>query len=102
MKIGEILKELREEKDLSQAKLSEETGISQGAISRWELNLTEPTASNIIILSKFFGKTSDYLLGIENEFGEKLIKLKEERTKTFNGKVTIAETKEKTIIEIEK
>ncbi len=40
-------------------------GISQSAIAKWELKKTEPTASYIILLSNFFGVTSDYLLGIQ-------------------------------------
>ncbi len=39
-------------------------GISQSAIAKWELEKTEPTATAIIILSKFFDVTTDYLLGI--------------------------------------
>lgn len=45
--------------------LAKATGISQSAIAKWELNKTEPTASAIVTLAKFFGETSDYLLGIE-------------------------------------
>lgn len=42
------------------------TGISQSAIAKWELNKTEPTASALITLSKFFDEFVDYLLGIED------------------------------------
>ena len=44
--------------------LSQKTGISQSAIAKWELGKTEPTASAIITLAKFFGESSDYLLGL--------------------------------------
>jgi transcriptional regulator with XRE-family HTH domain len=64
MSIGERIKELRIEKNLSQMELSLKTGLSQSAIARWELNKTEPTASAIIILAKFFNETADYLLGL--------------------------------------
>ncbi len=40
------------------------TKISQSAIAKWELGKTEPTASAIITLAKFFGETTDYLLGM--------------------------------------
>lgn len=46
--------------------LSIMTGISQSAIAKWELNKTEPTASALITLSKFFDESVDYLLGIED------------------------------------
>jgi transcriptional regulator with XRE-family HTH domain len=66
MKFAERLKELRQNKNLSQMELSKATGISQSAIAKWELNKTEPTASAIIILSKFFNETADYLLGLSD------------------------------------
>ena len=67
MNIGERLKELRSEKNLSQMELSKATGISQSSIARWELNKSEPTASDIIVLARFFGESADYLLGIIND-----------------------------------
>ena len=60
------LKDLREEKELSQSKLAILLDIGQGNVSRWENGTQEPTASNIIKLSRFFGVTTDYLLGEEN------------------------------------
>ncbi len=67
MTIGELIKELREERGISQMTLSNMTGLSQSAIARWELGKTEPTASSIVILAKFFGETTDYLLGLTND-----------------------------------
>lgn len=64
MKFGERLKELRKEYKLSQMELADYTGISQSAIAKWELNKTEPTASALITLSKFFNESVDYLLGL--------------------------------------
>ena len=66
MTISERLKELRIEKNISQMQLSMATGLSQSAIARWELGKSEPTASALIILSKFFGESADYLLGLED------------------------------------
>ena len=64
MSIGQRIKELREELGLSQMALSNATGISQSAIAILELGKSEPTASAIITLSKFFNETADYLLGL--------------------------------------
>lgn len=66
MVFGKILKELRVERGLSQMELSSATGISQSAIAKWELGKTEPSASALVTLSKFFGETVDFLLGLEN------------------------------------
>lgn len=66
MNFGERLKDLREEKNVSQMELSKATGLSQSAIARWELNKTEPTVSALIILSKYFNESVDYMLGLED------------------------------------
>ena len=64
MSFQERIKELRKANNLSQMDLSVATGISQSAIAKWELGKTEPTASAIIVLARFFGETTDYLLGL--------------------------------------
>ncbi len=66
MEFKDKLKELRIAKNLSQMQLSNKTGISQSAIAKWELGKTEPTASAIITLAKFFSETTDYILGLED------------------------------------
>lgn len=65
MEFGKILKDLRKERNLSQMDLALNTGISQSAIAKWELDKTEPTASALITLSKFFNESVDFLLGLE-------------------------------------
>lgn len=64
--IGDRIKQLRDEAGLSQMELSEKIGLSQSAIARYELNKTEPKASDIIKLSEFFGVSADYLLGLSD------------------------------------
>ena len=66
MEFKERLKELRIAKNLSQMQLAIKLNISQSAIAKWELGKTEPTASALITLSKFFNETTDYLLGLED------------------------------------
>ena len=67
MKFKEHLKELRTQINLSQMELAKVTGISQSAIAKWELGKTEPTASAIITLARFFNETTDYLLGLTDD-----------------------------------
>lgn len=64
MKFQERIKELRIQKHMSQMDLALATGISQSAIAKWELGKTEPTATAIITLAKFFDESTDYLLGV--------------------------------------
>lgn len=65
-KFAERLKELREERGLSQNQLAKLTSLSQSSIGYWEQKLRTPTIDSIIILVNFFGVTSDYLIGISD------------------------------------
>jgi len=53
-KIGSFLRELRNEKNLSQEKLAEEFGVTSRSISRWENGNTMPDISIIIELADFY------------------------------------------------
>lgn len=67
MKIfGERLKELREEHNLSILALSKLLQISDATICRWENNKNDIKAEQLVVVAKFFGVSSDYLLGLEN------------------------------------
>lgn len=59
MKIGQKIKELRLEQNLSQMQLAKNIGVSQKAVDYWERNVNEPKASYIIALVKTFGITFD-------------------------------------------
>jgi len=62
----ERLKELREEKGLTQAQLGKEIGVVQRAISHYEKGYREPDYKTLKKLCNFFEVTSDYLLGFED------------------------------------
>ena len=57
------LKELRLQNNLSQDRLADVTGISQSAIGNWEIGKGIPAATAVITLARYFGVTTDYLLG---------------------------------------
>lgn len=65
-KFAERLKELRLEKELSQAQLAKATGLSHTAIVYWETEQRIPNANAVVILAAFFDVTTDYLLGVED------------------------------------
>lgn len=65
-KFAERLKELREEKNLTQYELSKQIEISTACINRWEKNSRIPNIDSIIILCKFFNCSADYLIGLED------------------------------------
>ena len=72
MSFGKILKDLRTERHLSQQQLADLLNISQSAIAKWELGKTEPTASAIVSVALFFDVSCDFLLGLKDEFGNKI------------------------------
>lgn len=63
----DTLKELREERELSQAQLAQKIKTSQSAVAKWELGQREPTAGNIVALARFFNVSSDFLLGLDDK-----------------------------------
>lgn len=64
MEFKDRLKELRIEKGISQMQLAKELNLSQSAVAKWELGKTEPTASAIIAVAKYFNETTDFILGV--------------------------------------
>ena len=62
---GEKLKQLRIEKGVGQVELSKALKVSKGIISLWENDLREPKLSNLILLSKYFNVTIDFMAGLE-------------------------------------
>ncbi len=61
--LGERIKELRDEKNLSQKALAERVGVTQQAVAKWEGGKSEPDSKTLITLADFFGCTVDYLIG---------------------------------------
>ncbi len=58
------LYEIRKEKKLNQEEVSSFLGMNRSTYAKWE-NLTSPiTAEAIVKLSKFYGISTDYLLGL--------------------------------------
>lgn len=70
--LGERLKILREEKNLSQKELASIMSMSTSAIAMHEKNLREPDDDTKIKYAKFFNCTIDYLLGLSNDKKSKL------------------------------
>ncbi|MGL5433922.1 MAG: helix-turn-helix domain-containing protein [Lachnospiraceae bacterium] len=64
------LRELREGSKLTQESLGEKVNISQQAISRIERDVTSMSLEQLLILSRYFKVTTDYLLGNELSVGK--------------------------------
>ena len=63
------LKELREEKNLTQKDVAKAINTNQSTVARWEAGEHLPTSDYIVKLSNLFQCSSDYLLGREDDFG---------------------------------
>lgn len=66
MKYGQILKQLREEKGLSQQELADKFSINRSTYARYETSSTQPDYSILIRLADFYDVSVDYLLGREH------------------------------------
>lgn len=65
------LKILRTKKNISQLKLSMDLELSQELISQYELGKSIPTIANLVKLANYFNCSTDYLLGLTNDFSKK-------------------------------
>ncbi len=63
----ERIRNLREDKDLTQSELGEQVNMTQRKISYIERGKYEPSIDDIVSLCKFFNVSSDYLLGINDK-----------------------------------
>lgn len=63
MEIQEILKTLREKKNLTQDQLAERVMVTRQAVSRWENGETQPNTDTLKLLSREFGVSINTILG---------------------------------------
>lgn len=64
---GDRLKQLREAADLTQRELSDQLGIGEKEIWRYENEPANPTAHKLTKIAAFFGVSVDYLLGLSDK-----------------------------------
>ncbi len=59
------LKDLREDNDFTQQQVADKLGTSQTMYARYERGANELPIRHLIILSKLYNVTTDYILGLE-------------------------------------
>lgn len=65
--IGEIIKDLRMKRGMTQSALAEKIGLkNQSTIAKWEKNENFPNGREVIKLTEIFNVSADYLLGLED------------------------------------
>jgi len=79
MNIGEKIKFLRSDNNLTQKELANKLHVSSQAISNWELNKGFPDISNLIRISDMFNISLDEIIKEDNDLKENLLEGKIER-----------------------
>lgn len=69
----QLLQELRQSKEVSQARLASDLKYTQSNISCWENGSVEPKATALICIANYFNVSTDYLLGLEDDFGTRTV-----------------------------
>lgn len=62
MTLGEIIKELRNKKNLSQEKLALELNVSRQAVQKWEQDVCQPSLDTLNAIARLFDVNLDYLV----------------------------------------
>ncbi len=65
LNIGETIKRLRKEREITQEEFAEVLGVSCQSVSRWENNSCYPDIELIPTIASFFGISTDKLMGID-------------------------------------
>ncbi len=65
--IGENIKRLRRERDMTQEELAEQLGVTFQSVSRWENNACYPDMELVPVIAEFFGVSVDSLMGLNAE-----------------------------------
>ena len=67
IKIGEIIKKLRKDRDVTQEKLADYLGITYQAVSKWENGTALPDITLVVPLANFFGVSADELFSLNKD-----------------------------------
>ena len=66
-----ILRDLREDADKTQTQIAKILGTSQTMYARYERGANELPIHHLVTLSKYYGVTTDYLLGLSKDRGKR-------------------------------
>lgn len=94
------LRTLREQKGLTQIRLSTEVGISQELLSQYEIGTSLPNILNLIKISNYLNCSIDYLVGrTNNTCPIKELNKQEMKFKTLYDKYNLLSVKQKEQLE---
>ncbi len=87
MTMGQRITEQRKRLGLSQESLGEKLEVSRQAVTKWEADGTVPEIDKLIAMSKLFGVSVGWLLGVEEQSSNKQESLSEKQLKIIEGLV---------------
>lgn len=64
---NERIKQLRLAMNLTQTQLAKKLGVAKQTVSNWENDNIPPSVNTLKVISKFFGVSTDYLLGLDDK-----------------------------------
>lgn len=67
MEVYQRIRDLREDHDLSQARVAEVLKISQSTYSRYESGHLDIPTEILILMAKYYKVSTDYILGLVEE-----------------------------------
>ena len=70
--IGQSIKKLRKERNLTQEELAEQLNVTAQAVSKWENETGLPDISQVVPLASVFGVSTDALFGMEDTSADKV------------------------------
>ena len=62
--VAERIRQLREDKGLTQADLARRLGITRSSVNAWELGISVPSTQYVVELAQIFKVSTDYVLGL--------------------------------------
>ena len=78
MKLGQIIRELRQRDGKTQDALASDLGVTSQAVSRWEKGICYPDMEMIPSIAHYFGVSIDELFGYDNDRSAKIDALAEQ------------------------
>lgn len=63
--IADRIKQLREQRGLTQAELAKQLGITRSSVNAWEMGISVPSTQYIVELAHLFKASTDYLLCVD-------------------------------------
>lgn len=64
--MGERLKQLRKNNNLTQKQVGQRIGVAISAVSSYESGVRYPTYESLVKLSRLYNVTTDYLIGLSD------------------------------------